>query len=136
MRDILIELKLQRPLRNKENNTSNEKRFFVDLEKDFIGKDVLLKQKTQGISRKIACFSSDSRRSPRSGHKIYDEAGEVIGEVASGTFSPGLQVGIGLGFVATSSFNIGKKIFFGDEKNKATASIVKRPFYKNGSLKH
>ncbi len=108
---------------------------FVDFEKDFIGKEVLLKQKSQGIRRRIGCFSSDSRRSPRAGHKIFDEAGVVIGEVVSGTFSPALQVGIGLGFIETSQFSSGKKILFGDEKNKATANIVKRPFYKNGSLK-
>ncbi len=107
---------------------------FIDFEKEFIGKEVLLKQKVQGITRRISCFISDSRRSPRAGHKIIDEAGQMIGEVTSGTFSPGLQVGIGLGFLKTLS--VGKNIFFGDEKNKATASIVKRPFYKNGSLKY
>jgi aminomethyltransferase len=109
---------------------------FVDLEKDFTGKEALLKQKSQGIHRRIGCFTSDSRRSPRAGHKVFDETGLVIGEVTSGTFSPALQLGVGLGFLETSSYALGKKIFFGDDKNKASASVVKRPFYKNGSLKH
>ena len=104
--------------------------------KDFIGKDVLLKQKVQGIARRISCFISESRRSPRAGHKIFDEAGQVIGEVTSGTFAPALQLGVGLGFIEASNRSVGKKIFFGDEKSKAAAEIVKRPFYKNGSLKH
>jgi aminomethyltransferase len=109
---------------------------FIDFDKDFIGKDVLLKIKSQGKTRKIGCFTSDSRRSPRAGHKIFDDAGRVIGEVTSGTFSPGLQVGIGLGFLETASYNIGKKILFGDDKSKVSAIVVKRPFYQNGSLKH
>ncbi len=109
---------------------------FIDFEKNFIGKDVLLKQKSLGMNRRASCFTSDSRRSPRAGHKIFDEQGHIIGEVTSGTFSPALQMGVGLGFIETLSDNIGKKIFFGDEKNKATGKIIKRPFYKDGSLKH
>lgn len=109
---------------------------FIDLDKDFIGKDVLLGIKAQGKKRRIAPLQSDSRRSPRAGHKIFDEAGRVIGEVVSGTFSPGLQAGIGLGFVDASVGTAGQKVFFGDEKSKALAFIVKRPFYKNGSLKN
>jgi aminomethyltransferase len=109
---------------------------FTDFEKDFIGKDVLLKQKNQGIRRRMACFTSDSRRSPRAGHKIYNVTGDLIGEVTSGTFSPALQVGIGLGFLEPSQWGVGQKISFGDEKSKAAAVIIKRPFYKNGSLKN
>ncbi|MBF0490231.1 MAG: glycine cleavage system protein T, partial [Candidatus Omnitrophica bacterium] len=109
---------------------------FIDFEKNFIGKDVLLKHKVQGIRRKIGCFTSDSRRSPRAGHKIFDEAGRVIGEVTSGTFSPGLQLGVGLGFIETSYFSVGKKILFGDDKSKAAATMIKRPFYKSGSIKN
>jgi len=109
---------------------------FVDFDKDFIGKDVLMKHRSQGIRRKIGCFVSDSRRSPRQGHRLFNEAGAVIGEVTSGTFSPGLQVGVGLGFIDVSSITTGQKIFFGDDKSKASATIVKRPFYKNGSLKN
>ena len=109
---------------------------FIEFEKDFIGKDVLLKQKAQGLSRIIGGIVSDSRRSPRLGHKIFNEQGSIIGEVTSGTFSPALQLGIGLGFIEASNRIVGRKIFVGDEKNKMTATFVKRPFYKNGSLKH
>ena len=109
---------------------------FIDFEKDFIGKDVLLKEKAQGIKRSIGCFTSDSRRSPRAGHKIFDDKGSVIGEVTSGTFSPGLQLGIGLGFIDVASNSVEKKISFGDERTQSPATIIKRPFYKNGTLKH
>ncbi len=109
---------------------------FIDFEKDFIGKDVLLKEKAQGVKRSIGCFTSDSRRSPRAGHKIFNEKLDVIGEVTSGSFSPGLQLGIGLGFIDIASNMSEKRILFGDEKTQSQATIIKRPFYKNGTLKH
>jgi len=55
--------------------------------------------------------------------------------VTSGTFSPALQLGVGIGFINDTFKDAGSKIFFGDEKNTVSASLVKRPFYKNGSLK-
>ena len=72
---------------------------FMDLEKEFIGRDALLKQKQEGVKRKIVGLMSDSRRSPRNGHKMYSKDGQEIGTVTSGTFSPMLNKGIGLGFV-------------------------------------
>jgi len=109
---------------------------FVDFEKDFIGKKVLLPQKEQGPQRKLVCFTSENRRSPRCHHKIYTEDNREIGEVTSGIFSPPLSKGIGMGYVETGSAENGRKILFGDEKNKIPAEISKRPFYKNGSLKN
>ena len=109
---------------------------FIDFEKDFIGKQALLKQKAQGNYHRTGYFISDSRRSPRAGHKILDQAGNPMGEVTSGTFSPALQRGIGLGFIEAGKNNIGSKISFGDEKTIVSAVISQRPFYKNGSLKH
>jgi aminomethyltransferase len=108
---------------------------FIDFEKDFIGKDVVAAQKTQGVKKTIACIMSTSRRSPRAHHKIMNEEGRVIGEILSGTFSPGLGCGIGLGFVEKDENILEKKIVFGDDKATCEGKIVKRPFYKNGSLK-
>ncbi len=107
---------------------------FVDFEKNFIGKDVLLKQKVEGVKQKIMGIISDTRRSPREKYKIYSGE-EEIGIVTSGTFSPALNAGIGLGFIKTDAARQGKKIFFGDEKNKISATISPRFFYKKGSLK-
>jgi len=105
---------------------------FIDGNKDFIGRKVAL-AKTPG--RIIGYFISNSRKSPRAGNKIFDAGGQEIGVVTSGTFSPGLQVGIGIGFMSRLSKDVGVEIFFGDEKNKAAAIVAKRPFYKNGSFK-
>lgn len=108
---------------------------FIDWNKDFIGKAAAVRQKAAGVGRTIGCIQSQSRRSPRAHHKIMDEKGKIIGEVTSGSFSPGLNCGIGLGFIEKSENIVEKKIVFGDDKSACPAVIVKRPFYKNSSLK-
>lgn len=105
---------------------------FVDNGKDFIGRQALSAQAPQ---RTIGYFVSASRKSPRAGNKIFDAAGQEIGVVTSGTFSPGLQLGIGIGFMNRLAKDAGTEFFFGDDKSKAAAAVAKRPFYKNGSLK-
>ncbi|HLF17281.1 MAG TPA: glycine cleavage system aminomethyltransferase GcvT [Candidatus Omnitrophota bacterium] len=109
---------------------------FVDFNKDFIGKDALLKLKEKGLKRKIVGVISDNRRSPRQSNKIFSENDEEIGYVTSGTFSPSVTRGIGLGFVKCGFEAQDKKIFFGDEKNKNSAMITSKIFYKSGSLKN
>lgn len=109
---------------------------FIDWEKAFVGKEALRQKRQAGLGRKWVCFISETRRSPREHHKIYSQQGDTeIGIVTSGTFSPGLKRGIGIGFVAGDYGARGDKIFFGDEKNKLTAQIAARPIYKDGSLK-
>jgi aminomethyltransferase len=105
---------------------------FIDSTKDFIGRQATAGQTP---ARSIGYFVSASRKSPRAGNKIFDATGQDIGVVTSGTFSPALQAGIGIGFMSRHSREAGTEIFFGEEKNKATAVVAKRPFYKNGSLK-
>ena len=107
---------------------------FIHFEKDFIGKDVLLKQKEDGLKQKIVGICSKSRRAPRQGHGIYLESGEQVGTVTSGTFSPSLNNGIGLGLVETRHASLGSMVFFGEDKNKNPAVITARAFYKNSSL--
>jgi len=108
---------------------------FVDLKKDFVGREALLKRQAQGVSRKIICFISETRRSPRSEQKIYDTQDVEIGSVTSGTFSPSLKRGLGMGYVNNVGVALGQKILFGDATNKFPAEVTTRPFYKEGSLK-
>ena len=61
---------------------------FLDWGKDFIGKNALQKQQSSGITKKIVCLLSESRRSPRAGQKIYSVEGKELGIVTSGSFSP------------------------------------------------
>jgi len=108
---------------------------FVAMAKDFVGKKALEGQLANGLPRKIVHFVSSSRRSPRQGQAILSTGGVTAGEVVSGTFSPALNAGIGIGFLKKEFTNIGNTIIFGDEKFKAEATVASRPFYKNGSLK-
>ncbi len=106
---------------------------FIDFRKEFIGKEALLRQKRQGLLRTIIGLTSATRRVPRQDQKIYAETGELIGIISSGTFSPYLQKGIGLGYIAPAQAGLHHKIYFGDDKNEA--AITTRTFYPNGSLK-
>lgn len=107
---------------------------FIDWDKDFIGKGALLKEKEAGIKRLVKPLISDSRRSPRAGHRVWDPDGNEIGIVTSGAFSPILEKGIGLAFVSTAVC-AGQAVLVGDEKNRFEAQITRRPIYQQGSLK-
>jgi aminomethyltransferase len=108
---------------------------FVDLNKSFIGKDALLAQEKEGLSQRLVCFVSSSRRSPRQGHGLFAADATRVGEVVSGTFSPALGFGLGMGFLKKTFTDNSKVIIFGDDKVKENAQIVGRPFYKQSSLK-
>ena len=108
---------------------------FVDMRKDFIGKAGLIARELS-VSRKIVHFLSESRRAPRQGHELYLQDGTVVGEVVSGTFSPALGAGVGIGFIKKEFTGPDKDIIFGDAKLKLGAKTAARPFYKAGSLKN
>jgi aminomethyltransferase len=105
---------------------------FVDFNKDFIGKEALLAQKKESGRRSRVFIKSLSRRAPRHLHKIY-AGGREAGVVTSGTFSPHLSCGIGMGFA--HDLKTGQEVFVGDEKTRIDAVIVNRPFLKETSLK-
>ena len=67
--------------------------------KDFIDKEFLLKQKAEGLTRKLVHFECLERAIPRNGYEICDEAGNTIGHVTSGIMLPTTKVGIGMGYV-------------------------------------
>lgn len=107
---------------------------FVDFDKDFIGKSALLRKKDRGILRKLICFKSLSRRAPRHNFKIYRNDKE-IGFVTSGSFSPSLGVGIGIGYIDDGFSGIGTKIIVKGNSAIIEAKITEKPFYEKGSLK-
>ena len=77
--------------------------FVVKLQKErFIGKEVLLKQKTEGSKWKRVGIVMLGQGIPRAGFEVYSMDGEKIGQLTSGTFSPLLRVGIGMGYVEPS----------------------------------
>ncbi len=98
--------------------------------KEFTNSENLKKQKEQGTERRLIAFELDERGIPRQGYDIVDGNGNKIGEVTSGTMSPSLKKGIGLGYVPTIFKAIDSKIYIQIRKNRVPATVVKLPFYK------
>jgi len=98
--------------------------------KEFTNYEALKKQKEQGTDRKLIAFSLDERGIPRHDYDIVDGNGKKIGVVTSGTMSPSLKIGIGLGYVPAIFAEIGSKIHIQIRKNAVPATVVKLPFYK------
>ncbi|MDP4185112.1 MAG: glycine cleavage system aminomethyltransferase GcvT [Bacteroidota bacterium] len=96
--------------------------------KNFIDKDLLLKQKQEGAKRKLCGFVLIDRGIPRHGYPIVNAEGTIIGIVTSGTQSPVLNVGIGMGYVKKEYSEIGSEIFIEIRGKKIKAEIVKLPF--------
>lgn len=96
---------------------------------DFIGKETLLQQKKQGISKKLVGFEMIERGIARSHHKILKNDGE-IGEVTSGTYAPYLEKNIGLGYVKMEYSQIGTELDIQIRDKKVRAKVVPTPFYR------
>ncbi|RTE53377.1 glycine cleavage system aminomethyltransferase GcvT [Arenibacter aquaticus] len=98
--------------------------------KDFVNSEALAKQKEEGVAKKLVAFILDGKGIPRQGYDIVDEGGNKIGVVTSGTMSPSLGKGIGLGYVPTQNSKTANQIQIQIRKNTVPATIVKLPFYK------
>lgn len=98
--------------------------------KDFINKDYLLKQKNEGVSKKLVGFEMIDKGIPRQHYAIQNEEGNIIGEVTSGTQSPSLKIAIGMGYVPTEFTKPGTEIFINVRDKALKAKVVKVPFYK------
>ncbi|MCK4417346.1 MAG: glycine cleavage system aminomethyltransferase GcvT [Candidatus Latescibacteria bacterium] len=96
---------------------------------DFIGREALEKQKKEGISRKLIGFQMETRIAPRKGYALLVKKLK-IGEVTSGSFSPTLQKGIGLGYVDLQHTSPGSSISVGIRDKNYPARIVSLPFYE------
>jgi aminomethyltransferase len=100
--------------------------WITSFNKDFIMKDHHAAIKAAGPSKKLVGFEMIDRGIPRQHYPILNAAGEVIGEVTSGTQSPTLAKGIGMGYVVTSHTDA--EIFISIRDKAVKASIVKMPF--------
>ena len=98
--------------------------------KEFTNSENLKKQKDHGTERKLVAFELDDRGIPRHDYDIVDSNGKKIGIVTSGTMSPTLKKGIGLGYVPSVFTDVGSKIFIQVRKKAIPATVVKLPFYK------
>lgn len=98
--------------------------------KEFTNWEALQKEKERGPERKLVAFELDDRGIPRNGYDIVDGNGNIIGNVTSGTMSPSLGKGIGLGYVPVIFADQGSKINIQVRKKAIPATVVKLPFYK------
>ncbi|MGI9545388.1 MAG: aminomethyltransferase family protein, partial [Cyclobacteriaceae bacterium] len=95
--------------------------------KDFINSDSLAKQKEVGVQKKLVGFEMLERGIPRKDYEIKNEQGQVIGRVTSGTQSPMLEKGIGMGYVEISYAKPGTEITIAVRKRDLKAAIKKMP---------
>lgn len=96
--------------------------------KDFTNSTNLKKQKEEGVKRKLVGFKMIDKGIPRHDYLIKDSNGNPLGKVTSGTMSPVLGIGIGLGYVTTSYATPGTEIFIDVRGRLLKAEVVKLPF--------
>jgi aminomethyltransferase len=97
---------------------------------EFINRNSLEKQKSVGITRRLVGFELLERGIPRKSYPILNGEGQIIGEVTSGTMSPMLNKGIGMGYVNISHSARDTEIKIGIRNKQIPAVVVKPPFYK------
>ncbi|HEY3430495.1 MAG TPA: glycine cleavage system aminomethyltransferase GcvT [Cyclobacteriaceae bacterium] len=93
--------------------------------KDFTNSSNIKKQKEEGVKRKLVGFKMIDKGIPRHDYVIKDASGNAIGKVTSGTMSPMLSIGIGLGYVTTEFSGPGSEIFI-DVRGKALKAVVSK----------
>lgn len=96
--------------------------------KDFTAREILEKQKTEGIEKKLVGFEMIDKGIPRHGYEIKDFGGQLIGVVTSGTQSPSLNKAIGMGYVRTEFAHLDTNIFIKVRDKLLQARVVKIPF--------
>ena len=96
--------------------------------KEFTARNILEKQKAEGVKRKLIGFEMIDKGIPRHNYEIKDAAGNKIGYVTSGTQSPSLQKAIGMGYVTVENAAMDSEIFIAVRDKSLKAKVVKQPF--------
>jgi len=105
----------------------------VRLEKpDFVGKNAIQGLKEKGPSRVRVGFKMKEKGIPRQSQDVFADV-EAVGKVSSGTFSPTLSVGIGMGYVPPSLAAVGETVSVGIRDRRVRAEVVRLPFYQRRS---
>jgi len=104
--------------------------WIVKLDKDgFIGREALLRQRREGLSRKLVGLVLTEPGVPRAEYPVF-AAGKEVGIVTSGTMSPSLRVGIGLALVDIEQAGVGTPLEVGIRQRRVSARVVKTPFIR------
>ena len=106
--------------------------FFVDLEKgDFVGREVLAKQKSEGLEQRLVAIEYlEKGAPPRAHYKVVSEDGEELGELGSGVLSPTLGKGIAMAYLPIALAKVGTPVWIEVRGRRFPAKVVKKPFYK------
>jgi len=94
----------------------------------FIDRDFLTMQKNEGVTRRLRGFVMLERGIPRHGYELVNSEGSVIGNVTSGTMSPVLNKGIGMGYIDREYSAVGTQVYVKIRNKSIPAEIVKIPF--------
>lgn len=104
---------------------------FVSLDKgDFVGRNLLVEQKARGVSKRCVAFKMTDKSAPPRPHYGIFYGGQKVGEVVSGTQSPSLNLGIGLGYVPPSLAKAGTPIQIEIRGRYFAAEVVAKPIYR------
>jgi aminomethyltransferase len=120
-----------------ENHTPLESGlgWITKLEKgDFIGRDVLLRQKDEGVQVRLVGLHLQERGFPRHGYPITS-LDEEVGVVTSGVVSPSLGVGVAMGYVPAALAKAGTELGVKIRDKVVPAQVQRPPFYKEGSVR-
>jgi len=98
--------------------------------RDFIGRAALAKASAAGLKRELVGLQMIERGIARDGYKIFDAAGEEVGEVTSGSPSPTLSANIALAYVPPALAALGTSLFVEVRTQRVKALVVPTPFYK------
>jgi len=101
---------------------------------DFSGRDALVRQKEEGVPRRLVGIRLSERGFPRPGYPIV-HAGSDVGSVTSGTVSPSLGYGIALGYVPAELVSPGTKVGVHIRDHVVPGVVVRLPFYREGSVR-
>jgi aminomethyltransferase len=106
---------------------------FVSFDKGaFIGSDVLVEQKAEGVGRKLVAFTMTEKSPPPRPHYPILANGRKVGEITSGTQSPTLGIGVGMGYVEVAAASVGRAIEIEIRGKRFPAVIQKKPILKKG----
>jgi len=97
-------------------------------EADYPSKQLFIDQFKNGVERKLAAFKMEGKRIPRHGYKVLNKEKEEIGVVTSGTFSPSLDIPIGMAYINTKYLNVGTELLIDFGRKQMDAEVVKLPF--------
>jgi len=97
----------------------------------FLGREALARQHNGGLSKQLVGLEMEGAGIPRHGYTLWSGA-QRIGKVTSGTQSPTLGVGIGLGYVMPTYITVGSELEVEIRNRRAPARVVKLPFYRRG----